>query len=149
VIKIIATVLLFTGTFTAAVAETPASSSSAEAMISAPIPVRQQIKHSHFNAYDYSIYAGIVAYRAGDYLSTEKVLSLGGKEIELPQSFVATEPGFAVYSLGMAGMEIGGSVFLHRHGHARLARVADTIAVSTGVGIPPRGGPLLQAANFL
>jgi hypothetical protein len=95
-----------------------------------PVPVVQHQRN--FNRYDIAIYEGILAYRVGDYLSTERALSHGGVEVELPQCFVATKSGFLTYSLGMGALEIAGSIYMHRHGHRKLARIADTLSLAGG-----------------
>jgi hypothetical protein len=86
----------------------------------------------NFNVYDYVMYGGIVGYRMGDYFTTEKALAHGGVEGELPAALVESKPGFAAYSLGLAALEISGSVYLHKHGHKRIARFADTLSVAAG-----------------
>lgn len=110
----------------------PVSASAQEMLISAPVPDKVVTKRN-FNRYDYALYAGVVLYRTGDYFTTEKVMDNGGSEVELPNSFVATHAGFAAFSAGMAALEIGGSAYLHWHGHAKLARVLDAISVGTGI----------------
>lgn len=107
---------------------------SASAIPSAPIAIQAKIevKHHNFSRLDYALYGGVVAYRLGDYFTTEDSLSRGAREVQLPQCFVASKPGFMAYSLGMAGLQIAGSVFLHRHGHAKLARLADAVSISAG-----------------
>lgn len=108
---------------------------SAPAIPDAPIAatqVKTAIKKHNFNKFDYSLYAGVVAYRVGDYVSTESALARGQHEVELPAALVANKPGFAAYSLGLAALEIGSSVYLHKHGHAKLARIADVISITTG-----------------
>ena len=79
------------------------------------------------------MYGGVVAYRVGDYFTTEHALAHGGKELELPSALVNRKPAFAVYSVGMAALEAKGSVYLHRHGHKTLARIVDSVSVGDGV----------------
>lgn len=86
-----------------------------------------------FNAYDYMLYGGIVGYRMADYVTTENALSHGGVEGVLPEALVQSKAGFAAYSLGLAALEISGSVYLHKHHHQRLARFADTVSVVMGL----------------
>ena len=83
--------------------------------------------------YDYALYGGVVAYRVGDYFTTEHALAHGGKELELPSALVNCKSAFAVYSVGMAALEIQGSVYLHRHHHKTLARIVDSVSVGDGV----------------
>jgi hypothetical protein len=87
----------------------------------------------NFNRYDYALYSGVVAYRVGDYITTEHALANGGRELQLPSALVNCKPGFAAYSVGMAALEISGSVYLHRHGHKTLARIVDAVSVGDGV----------------
>jgi hypothetical protein len=54
----------------------------------------------NFNRYDYALYSGVVAYRIGDYITTEHALAHGGRELQLPSALVNCKPGFAVYVLG-------------------------------------------------
>jgi hypothetical protein len=110
------------------------SAVSVSAMPEAPIAVAQlRVEKKHnFNKLDYALYSGVVAYRLGDYFTTEKALANGQHEQELPQIFVANKAGFMTYSLGMAALEIAGSVYLHKHGHAKIARFADAISIGAG-----------------
>ncbi len=100
---------------------------------SAPMAVPQPKVAHNFNRYDYALYTGIVAYRAGDYMTSEKMFKAGAKEDFLPQTFVDTRGGFVAFSIGMAAIEIGGSIYLHKHHHSRLARVMDSISVGSGI----------------
>lgn len=86
----------------------------------------------NFSRYDYALYSGIIAYRVGDYLTTEHALARDGQEYELPSALVNCKPGFLAYSVGMAALEIDGSVYLHRHGHKTLARIVDSVSVGSG-----------------
>jgi hypothetical protein len=86
----------------------------------------------NFNRYDYALYRGVVAYRVGDYVTTEHALAHGGKELQLPSALVNCKPGFATYSVGMAALEIDGSVYLHKHHHSKLARIVDAVSVGDG-----------------
>jgi hypothetical protein len=59
--------------------------------------VRFDTPHN-FNRYDYALYSGVVAYRIGDYITTEHALAHGGRELQLPSALVNCKPGFAAYS---------------------------------------------------
>lgn len=114
---------------------TSAPAVTVNAIPDAPIAVSQvkvAAKKHNFNKFDYSLYAGVVAYRVGDYVSTESALARGQHEVELPAALVASKPGFAAYSLGLAALEIGSSVYLHKYGHAKLARIADVLSIASG-----------------
>lgn len=91
------------------------------------------VVHHNFNRYDYALYTGVVLYRAGDYMTSEKMFKAGATEGELPKIIVSTRGGFAAYSAGMAAIEIGASIYLHKHGHRRIARIVDSISVGAGV----------------
>jgi hypothetical protein len=86
----------------------------------------------NFSRYDYALYSGVVAYRIGDYITTEHALAHGGRELQLPSALVSCKPAFAAYSVGMAALEIDGSVYLHKHHHSKLARIVDTLSVGSG-----------------
>ncbi len=82
---------------------------------------------------DYSLYGGVVAYRTLDYLSTAKCAKDAlCQERELPRAVIETHGGLAAFEAGMAGLEIGSSVWLHRHGYRKLARTMDIVSVSSG-----------------
>jgi hypothetical protein len=85
------------------------------------------------NRYDYALYSGVIAYRVGNYITTERALAHGGRELQLPTALVICKPGFLAYSVGMAALEIDGSVYLHRHHHAKLAKIVDALSVGDGV----------------
>jgi hypothetical protein len=131
--KLIAAVLLSTSTI--AFAETlpnapePVSTSAAPMIVAS---ARIQPHAPHFNKFDYALYAGVFAYHIGDFISTERNLDQGGRELMLPQALVSNKPAFAAYSVGLAALEVGSSIYLHRHGHEKLARLGDTLSVSSG-----------------
>ncbi len=113
----------------------------------APMIVRTATVHHDFDRFDYAIYAGVVGYRIGDYVTTERALSRGAVEGELPKSLVASKPAFLTYSLTMAAGEIAASVWLHKHGHPRLARAADTLSVASGVAVDVHNNAVAQGAH--
>jgi hypothetical protein len=82
---------------------------------------------------DYALYGSVVAYRTLDYFSTSKCAHDPlCHEKELPRPVIETDAGLAAFEAGMAGIEIGTSVWLHRHGHHRLARTIDVLSVTSG-----------------
>jgi hypothetical protein len=82
---------------------------------------------------DYALYSSVVAYRTLDYFSTSKCAHDPlCHERELPRAVVETDAGLAAFEAGMAGIELGTSVWLHRHGHHRLARTIDVLSVTSG-----------------
>lgn len=112
------------------------STSNSVSLPEAPMAIAAsqiQVKKHNFNKLDYVLYSGVVAYRVGDYFTTERGLAHGGHEQELPKGLVENKPAFVAYSIGMAAAQIGGSIYLHKHGHAKLARIVDSIAIGAGV----------------
>ena len=88
---------------------------------------------TRLSALDYSLYGGVVAYRTLDYLSTAKCAKdILCHERELPRMVIETQGGLVAFEAGVAGLEIGSSVWLHRHGHRKLARTMDIVSVSGG-----------------
>jgi hypothetical protein len=107
---------------------------SSSALPPAPQPVPAPIRKAHnFNGYDLGLYLGVLGYHSMDYVTTEhNIHAPGGYENVLPVALVKSHAGFAAYCGVLAAAEIGGSYWLHKHGHAKLARVADTISVAAG-----------------
>ena len=97
------------------------------AFSSSAMPVKLPVER-HFNRYDYALYAGVVAGRAGDWITTEHIGDHGGHENILPSTLTHSKGGFMAFSAGMAVGEIGLSVYMHRHGHAKLARLMDSVS---------------------
>jgi hypothetical protein len=126
--KGLAAAVLMLATFHAQAEDNSASAS----LISAPIAIQTHPKVKHFDRFDYALYGGVAASRALDFWSTERTIAAGGHEVELPKGLVASKPGFAAYEVGMSALQIGGSVMLHKHGHAKLARFADAVSISAG-----------------
>lgn len=70
---------------------------------------------------DFSLYAGVIATRITDYISTESVLAAGGRELLLPKFLVSNRPMFAAFSIGSGMGEIYASRLL-RKAHPKMAR---------------------------
>lgn len=70
---------------------------------------------------DFSLYAGVIATRTMDYISTENVLAGGGRELFLPRFLVTDKPMFAAFSVGSGVGEIYVSRIL-RKSHPKVAR---------------------------
>jgi hypothetical protein len=70
---------------------------------------------------DVSLYAGVIATRITDYISTENVLAGGGREMLLPKFLVSNRPMFAAFSIGSGMGEIYASRIL-RKTHPKMAR---------------------------
>jgi hypothetical protein len=87
-------------------------------------------------AIDYSLYAGVLATRTLDFVSTEQLLDRGGHELILPSGLVSDRPAFAAFSLGSGVAEIYASRKLRRN-HPKLARgilFADILAAAIVAG---------------
>ncbi len=112
-------------------------SSSAQMVRSAP-SISSRSRSAPARAYrltplDSALYTSMLAYRTMDYFSSQPCLhSMFCGEGELPHYVVATKPGFVAFEAGMAAGEIGSSLWLHRHGHGKLARTVDVFSISTG-----------------
>jgi hypothetical protein len=55
---------------------------------------------------DFSLYAGVIATRTMDYVSTENVLAAGGRELLLPRFLVSNKAMFSAFSIGSGMAEI-------------------------------------------
>lgn len=71
-------------------------------------------------AVDFSLYGGVVATRAMDYVTTEHVLGGGGRELFLPNGLVHDKPTYAAFSMASGVAEIYTSRRLRKN-HPRLA----------------------------
>lgn len=78
---------------------------------------------------DLSLYAGVLATRSLDYVTTERLLDRGGRELLLPSGLVHSKPAFAAFSLGSGAAEIYTARRLAKH-HPKLARYV--LAVDIG-----------------
>jgi hypothetical protein len=82
---------------------------------------------------DDALYASIAGYRAFDYLSTRYALDRGAREVILPQWVVDHRGTFIAFEGLATASEVGGSVWLIRHRHRRLARAMNMFSVGVGV----------------
>jgi hypothetical protein len=81
---------------------------------------------------DFGLYASDAGYRTLDYLSTRRALAGGAREKVLPQ-WVVDNPGTFIAFEGLAtASEVGGSVWLIRHGHRRIARTMNLVSIGLG-----------------
>jgi hypothetical protein len=111
--------------------ETTAAWSSSSHLL--PIAPASSANSYRVGMVDGALYAGVVAYRTLDYLSTEPcVHSLYCEEKELPHFVVDTKPGFIVFESSATAIEIASSYLLHRRGHGKMARALDLISISSG-----------------
>jgi hypothetical protein len=82
---------------------------------------------------DDALYASIAGYRTFDYLSTRRALAGGAHEVVLPQWVVSNRGTFIAFEGLATASEVGGSVWLIRHGHRRVARAMNMFSVGLGV----------------
>jgi hypothetical protein len=82
---------------------------------------------------DGALYASIATYRTLDYFSTRRALAGGAHEVVLPQWVVNNQGTFIAFEGLATASEIGGSVWLIRHGHRRMARAVNMMSVGLGV----------------
>ncbi len=111
----------------------PSYSSSLRPVIAAaPIRIRfpeQGTPH----LLDDVLYTSIAGYRTLDYFSTRRALAGGAREVVLPQWVVDNRGTFIAFEGLATASEIGGSVWLIRHGHRRMARAVNSVSVGLGV----------------
>jgi hypothetical protein len=114
-------------------APTPAYSSSLRPVVAAArvrISLPEQGKP---HLLDDALYASLAGYRTLDYFSTRRALAGGAHEVILPQWVVDNRSTFIAFE-GLATVsEIGGSVWLIRHGHRRMARTMNAVSIGLGV----------------
>jgi hypothetical protein len=81
---------------------------------------------------DEALYASIAGYRTLDYLSTHRALAGGAREVVLPQWVVSNRGTFIAFEGLATASEVGGSVWLIRHGHRRMARAMNAVSIGLG-----------------
>jgi hypothetical protein len=81
---------------------------------------------------DDALYASIAGYRTLDYLSTRRALAGGAHEVVLPQWVVTNRGTFIAFEGLATASEVGGSVWLIRHGHRRMARAMNVVSIGLG-----------------
>jgi hypothetical protein len=82
---------------------------------------------------DLGLYASVASYRTLDYLSTRRALAGGARERVLPQWVVENRGTFIAFEGLATASEIGGSIWLIRHGHRRVARTMNVVSIGLGV----------------
>ena len=113
-------------------APTPSYSSSLRPIIAAaPIRIRLP-EQGRPHLLDDVLYTSIAAYRTLDYLSTRRALAGGAHEVILPQWVVENRGTFIAFEGLATASEIGGSVWLIRHGHRRIARAMNVMSIGLG-----------------
>jgi hypothetical protein len=81
---------------------------------------------------DGALYASIATYRTLDYFSTRRALAGGAREVVLPQWVVNNRGTFIAFEGLATASEVGGSVWLIRHGHRRIARATNLMSIGLG-----------------
>jgi hypothetical protein len=111
----------------------PAYSSSVRPVIAAA-RVRVSIpEQGRPHLLDDALYASLAGYRTLDYFSTRRALAGGAHEVILPQWVVDNRGTFIAFEGLATASEIGGSVWLIRHGHRRMARTMNAVSIGLGV----------------
>jgi hypothetical protein len=82
---------------------------------------------------DVGLYASLATYRTLDYLSTRRAIAGGAREMVLPQWVVENRGTFIAFEGLATASEVGGSIWLIRHGHRRIARTMNVVSVGLGV----------------
>jgi hypothetical protein len=84
-----------------------------------------------FGVVDWSLAGSVVATHLIDFTSTETCISTKVcREVILPNSLVHSKPAFMAYELGTASLEVFAQWELTRHGHRRIARIAQAVNIS-------------------
>jgi hypothetical protein len=95
-------------------------------------PVAVNVKAPRvFSKVDWTVAADVVAVNVLDFTSTERGLAHPDRfrETVLPQSLVHNEAAFIAYKAGITSLEILGQWELSRHGHRKLARIAQAAVI--------------------
>lgn len=81
---------------------------------------------------DDALYASIASYRTLDYFSTRRALAGGAREAMLPQWVVNNRGTFIAFEGLATATEVGGSMWLIRHKHRRMARAMNAVSIGLG-----------------
>jgi hypothetical protein len=114
-------------------APTPAYSSSLRPVIAAARVRVSLPEQGRPHLLDDALYASLAGYRTLDYLSTRRALAGGAREVILPQWVVNNRGTFIAFEGLATASEIGGSMWLIRHGHRRMARTMNAVSIGLGV----------------
>jgi hypothetical protein len=110
----------------------PSYSSSLRPVIAAA-PVRISLpQQERPHLLDLGLYTSVAGYRTLDYLSTRRALAGGAREKVLPQWVVDNRGAFIAFEGLATASEVGGSVWLIRHGHRRMARTMNLVSIGLG-----------------
>jgi hypothetical protein len=113
-------------------APTPSYSSSLHPIISAARVRVSLPQQGRPHLLDGALYASIATYRTLDYFSTRRALAGGAREVVLPQWVVNNRGTFIAFEGLATASEVGGSVWLIRHGHRRIARATNLMSIGLG-----------------
>jgi hypothetical protein len=111
----------------------PAYSSSVRPVIAAARVRVSLPEQGRPHLLDDALYASLAGYRTLDYFSTRRALAGGAHEVILPQWVVDNRGTFIAFEGLATASEIGGSVWLIRHGHRRMARTMNAVSIGLGV----------------
>jgi hypothetical protein len=114
-------------------APTPTYSSSLRPVIAAARVRVSLPEQGRPHLLDDALYASLAGYRTLDYLSTRRALAGGAREVILPQWVVNNRGTFIAFEGLATASEIGGSMWLIRHGHRRMARTMNAVSIGLGV----------------
>lgn len=100
------------------------------ALPNAPTPHKHVVKWP-----EYGIYGALVAGRVWDYQSTERLLSIGGREEELPNALVRNKAAFLSYSLLIPPVEFVATYWARKRGGKwRVAAdVIDSLSAASSI----------------
>jgi hypothetical protein len=87
---------------------------------------------SYAQTLDLTLAGGVLGSHAGDWASTEECLRrpyAQCHEAQLPNALVHNKVGFAAYELSTASLEVLAQYELTKHGHRKLARLAQSLNV--------------------
>jgi hypothetical protein len=114
-------------------APTPTYSSSLRPVIAAARVRVSLPEQERPHLLDDALYASLTGYRTLDYFSTRRALAGGAHEVILPQWVVDNRGTFIAFEGLATASEIGGSVWLIRHGRRRMARTMNAVSIGLGV----------------
>lgn len=106
---------------------------------------------------DYSLFAGVIATHAGDWITSERCLSTSQKqekeglvgvchEALLPTALVESKGGMAAYEAATAGLEIYAQYLLTKRHHGRIARIAQLANIGGTAYVVVHNYQTVQAA---
>ncbi len=89
-------------------------------------------QHGFWDRKNLILYGAAAALAAGDFWSTRRSMSRGGRELNpLARPFAGSDAGFAAYKAGNLGAYVAVGYLFHRKGWHRLERFLPFIAICT------------------